>query len=689
MGLSQINDIDLMNEKKSLNKLFECSDSFTSVVFNSGAGSGKTYALIQCLKYIISIHHDDLKNHNQKIGCITYTNVAAEHIKHQLGVSDVVEISTIHERIWSIICSQKSALLGLHIEKLNSEVELLNSQLLINSEYEKYRALDASAQERFFQLMLENKKKYNMAYNLKATEFKAAMPEEIRLQYAELISNVSKFKGLVDKLFKRKRYLDCLCKIESGEKDYRVVNYDAMYNRDRLDKMRISHDTLLEYGYELIERYPRMRQLIIDKYPYILIDEYQDTADIVVKIMSLIEQYAKQIKHDVFIAYFGDSVQNIYDTGVGKRLTRLHPELDFVLKEYNRRSYIEVIDVANRVRNDEVVQKSIYSDCSGGDVKIYYGSGENVSKFIEKCAEKWSVKIENPLHCMFATNQMVAGYSGFPNVYEVFKRAEIYRGIGYKQLNSELLSHDIIHLGRVQAILYRLIKLYTEVREEKQPLRDIFPSDKYRNMSFLDLKLLIASLRAIDGNTLDELLGKIFNEYSMSNHQMYKLVMEKIFDVDEDLSYDKVLTIFVTSLYKSWDETLGTKEIIQDLLDIKLEELLNWFHYIHRDEKKEICYHTFHSTKGLEYENVAIILGKDFGQDKDLFKLYFMNYGENEEQVSDKYEKGRNILYVAITRAIKNLRVLYIDDFEEIKDGIERVFEKAYLFTNDIAIEDF
>lgn len=148
-----------------------------------------------------------------------------------------------------------------------------------------------------------------------------------------------------------------------------------------------------------------MRQLIIDKYPYILIDEYQDTADIVVKIMSLIEQYAKQIKHDVFIAYFGDSVQNIYDAGVGERLTRLHPELDFVLKEYNRRSYIEVIDVANRVRNDEVVQKSIYSDCSGGDVKLYYGSGENVSEFIEKCAEKWSVQIENPLHCMFATNQ--------------------------------------------------------------------------------------------------------------------------------------------------------------------------------------------------------------------------------------------------------------------------------------------
>ena len=87
MGLSQINDIDLMNEKKSLNKLFECSDSFTSVVFNSGAGSGKTYALIQCLKYIIGIHHDDLKNHNQKIGCITYTNVAADRKSTRLNSS--------------------------------------------------------------------------------------------------------------------------------------------------------------------------------------------------------------------------------------------------------------------------------------------------------------------------------------------------------------------------------------------------------------------------------------------------------------------------------------------------------------------------------------------------------------------------------------------------------------------------
>lgn len=49
----------------------------------------------------------------------------------------------------------------------------------------------------------------------------------------------------------------------------------------------------------------------------------------------------------------------------------------------------------------------------------------------------------------------------------------------------------------------------------------------------------------------------------------------------------------------------------------------------------------------------------------------------------------RKNIRLAVTRAIKNLRVLYIDDFEEIKDGLERVFEKAYAFTDEIAVDDF
>lgn len=682
MGLSKIRNEDQDKEKAILYQLFQHSDRFESTVFNSGAGSGKTYALVECLKYIVEKNRERLKHHNQKIACITYTNVAANNIKAQIGASDIVEITTIHDRIWHIISGQKSALLSLHIEKLNSGIEELDEQLSNKEDYKKYRELTKELQEHFFQIMYENKTIYNKAYNLKAKEFKDAMPDEIRREYTEIISNVSKFKGLVDKLFKRKRYSDCLEKISRGEKGYREVYYDPMFNRDRLDKMRISHDTLLEYGFTLIQKYPKMRQIVIDSYPYILIDEYQDTASIVVEIMNAVGQYAKEIKHDIFIAYFGDSVQNIYDTGVGTKLKQLHPNLTTITKLYNRRSYTEIIDVANKVRNDEIDQKSIYLDSEGGSVKLYHGNHDSVKKFVDLWVEQWNIHMENPLHCLFATNQMVADYSGFSNVYKAFKNAGVYQGIGYKQLNTELLSHDTVRLGKVQSLLCRLMKLYTEVREKKQALRDILPTDEYRNMSFSDLKKLIVLLQSLNGNTLDELLVDIFGKYITSSDNTYKFIIEKIFDIDE-ISYEGVLKYFLHSLYDSYDEEVETKQIVGEILNLSVEEVLCWFHYVNRDEGREIYYHTFHSTKGLEYENVIMVLGKDFGLDKGLFELFFKEYGKDIEQdlpKCEQYEKGRNILYVAVTRAIKNLRILYTDDVGDIRDNIEKIFGRAEVF---------
>lgn len=42
---------------------------------------------------------------------------------------------------------------------------------------------------------------------------------------------------------------------------------------------------ILDYGFALIQKYPKMKQIVIDSYPYILIDEYHDTANTDVEIM--------------------------------------------------------------------------------------------------------------------------------------------------------------------------------------------------------------------------------------------------------------------------------------------------------------------------------------------------------------------------------------------------------------------
>lgn len=52
--------------------------------------------------------------------CITYTNVAKDEVKERLGKTNIVEVSTIHQKIWDIIKDYKNQLLAVHKEKLEN-----------------------------------------------------------------------------------------------------------------------------------------------------------------------------------------------------------------------------------------------------------------------------------------------------------------------------------------------------------------------------------------------------------------------------------------------------------------------------------------------------------------------------------------------------------------------------------------
>ena len=97
MGLNNIDSAKRKQEDEIAKELFSHIDKKQSLVFNAGAGAGKTYALIESLRYVIKRYGKILEENNQQIMCITYTNVAAKHIKDQLGNSRRVVVSTIHE----------------------------------------------------------------------------------------------------------------------------------------------------------------------------------------------------------------------------------------------------------------------------------------------------------------------------------------------------------------------------------------------------------------------------------------------------------------------------------------------------------------------------------------------------------------------------------------------------------------
>lgn len=780
MSLSEISPVSKKEEEAVQTLINSCIDEDESLVFNAGAGAGKTYALTESLKYIIKEHGDKLGHHNQKIMCITYTNVATNEIKERLGNSDLVKVSTIHERLWALIKDYQKELVKIHVEKIREELVRLQFDLNDNDnekeakQFNAYRELPEASKPYFKSIMIAQKSEFYKHYDKSAKEFKSALERHVGA-YSSLLTNVANFKKTVSTIYRIENYHECLRQIEeAGNPKYSAVKYEDKFNDDILHRMIISHDTLLDYALKMIKTYGLLRRVILDSYPYILIDEYQDTNRSVIEIMKLIEDHAKSIQRKLFIGYFGDTAQNIYEDGVGGDLISVHPGLKVINKQFNRRSHSEVIDVINKIRNDDIKQKSIYDDCAGGSVEFYTGTDEIKHHFIEEYRKKWNINPDNKLHCLVLLNKFVAEFNRFPAIYRCFSETAYYK-TNYDRLNNELLSNDLSKLGDVPNLFYRILQFIDSLNKPQTSLGNLIDKKIYSRMTFLKMKELVAVLKALGGVSLGEYVRDVFDKYGNSGNHYYKQAIQKLISLErysyhdftnylldelflnigsgklndfklklgelfeEDLVpkadkaegevfklklkqfldseffsyvYTQEVNEFKSRLHKFFDEqklsglNLEDKDLFKAKLDklfedeifsvidvdeveiakAKLEELLNielgqwflWYEFINDDQKADTVYHTYHGTKGAEYDNVIIIMENDFGRmNKDKFSSFFKHYEDADslgEEDRIKFNDTKNLLYVSCSRAIKNLRILYLDDVSEFKDGMESIF---------------
>lgn len=779
MSLSEISSVSKKKEEAVQTLINSCIDKDESLVFNAGAGAGKTYALTESLKYIIKEHGDKISYHNQQIMCITYTNVATNEIKERLGNSDLVKVSTIHERLWSLIKDYQKELVKIHVEKIQEELVRLQFDLNENEndkdakQFKTYRELQETSKSDFKKNMIVQKSEFYKHYDKSAKEFKSAFERHVGT-YSSLLTNVANFKKIVTTIYRIENYQECLMQIEAGNHKYRAVKYEDKFNDDILHRMIISHDTLLYYSLKMIKAYDLLRRVILDSYPYILIDEYQDTNRSVVETMKLIEDHAKSIQRKLFIGYFGDSAQNIYEDGVGGDLLSVHPGLKVINKQFNRRSHSEVIDVINKIRHDDIKQKSIYDDSSGGSVKFYTGRDEVKHQFIKKYRKKWNINPENKLHCLVLLNKFVAEFNGFPDIYRCFSDTAYYK-INYDRLNTELLSNDLSKLGDVPNLSYRILQFIDSLSNPQTSLGNLIDKKIYSRMTFLKIKELVAVLKTISGVSLGEYIRDMFDKYCNSGNHYYKQVLQQLISLERYSYHDfinylldglflnigsgklndfklKLAELFEEDLFPKVDKKEGAafkpklqqfldgeffsfgdtqevnefksklnkfleeqklsglsledKDLIKTKLDklfedeifsvidvdemetakAKLEELLNislvqwrlWYEFINDDQKTDTVYHTYHGTKGAEYDNVIIIMENDFGRmNKDKFSSFFKQYKYSDslgEEDRIRFNNTKNLLYVSCSRAIKNLRILYLDDIAEFKAGIESIF---------------
>lgn len=287
----------------------------TPFVVKAGPGAGKTYWLVEHVRNVLA--NSKRLEHIRKIACITYTNIGVETIQDRLSVSaDRVEVTTIHSFLYENI-------VGPYLYMIAEDEGL---------DYNKLRVVDDT--------VLTSS---GVIFQLKERTVRYKYIEDKKI--VEAISN-AKWTPTPAGLSFKTRY-----PIKVGKYSVPQVFLDE-YKKYAWEKGVMHYDDVLYFAYKLIEKHPFIAQVVGAKYPYIFLDEFQDSTPLQVEILKKIAASSNTI-----IGIIGDAAQAIYGfAGANPALLTEFklPNMDSYEIKGNRRSSKEIIDFLNVIRKDLV-----------------------------------------------------------------------------------------------------------------------------------------------------------------------------------------------------------------------------------------------------------------------------------------------------------------------------------------------
>ena len=259
----------------------ECITTHRSFALIAGAGSGKTTSLVDALADIRSTYGVTLRKNGQRIACITFTNRAVEVIRERLGFDELYEVSTLHSFLWT-------------------EIKRFQCDIREALQNDRLPALIAKAAE-----------------NDTGKETKTA--RKAREKVARLENDLASLP------------------------DVTQFSYDDAAFSDYLNG-KLSHDDIIEIAGYLFRERQNFRRLIGVRYPFIFVDEAQDTF---VPIVEGLNQTCAAPGLPL-VGYFGDPWQQIYEGRAGDFAP---PEGGLpITKVENFRCAPQVIDFLNAFR---------------------------------------------------------------------------------------------------------------------------------------------------------------------------------------------------------------------------------------------------------------------------------------------------------------------------------------------------
>lgn len=562
----------------------------------AGAGSGKTRSLILALDHLRSTIGERLKIRGQKVAVITYTTAARDEIIRRTQFDSVIAVSTIHHFAWTLI------------EGFNHDIR------------EKLRVI------------LED----NIS-DLKEKQ-KSGRPHS------------AAFKGRDITLATQQNRLEKLKTIKK-----------FTYNPDSNDHTQNSlyHEEVLKLAGDFVKNKPALRRILRDGYPYIFVDESQDTNQHIVEALF---NFQKAYGNDVVIGFFGDMMQRIYQTGLPNLGENLPENWAKPTKQLNFRCPRRVITLINKVREATDKQKQIpCSTAQEGHVHMFVLPSEERDKIeaerrvcqhmMELTEDRGWGSEKDGVKRLILEHHMAARRMNFGELFEAFHKVLPFRAA--------------LHSGS-----FSLVNFFSHL---------VLPLWKAKDDKFSIARIIRASSPLVSVCALQD-IGHQFEQLDTAQagveglFQLFDRNPAVTFgDIAQHIDNTKLFTIpdllkealAVDKASRTYhEEELSPRDgALAAFLAVPFKQVEPYAEYVSGRAR----FDTHQGVKGLQFPRVMVIM------DDHEARGFSFNYDRffNSETEAKTIDSTRRLFYVTCSRAERSLAlVAYTKDPKNVRDKL-------------------
>ena len=599
IATQQLSDNHMDDHVDNEIRLCFSEDTPKSFFMFAGAGSGKTRSLINALSFLGDEMGAKLSAYSKQVAVITYTNAACDEISKRLQYKPIFAVSTIHSFLWELIKNYQNDIKAWIIESLKRDIVELNEKQT------KGRGGDAAVKR----------------------------AEEI------------------------KKKITRLSKIET------VKRFSYNPNGDNVGYDSLNHSEVVKMGSEFIATEETMQEILIGKYPILLIDESQDTKkELVDALLIVYEKY----KDRFVIGMFGDTMQRIYMDGKDNLAGCIPNEWEKPKKVMNHRSAMRIVGLANTIRKTiDKQQQRPRTDAEPGTVRLFIADSFVNKEEVERRAAKAMAEKANDkawfeaakYKSLILEHHMAASRFCFLELYSPLNEIDSF--------STSLRNGSISEISFLANIISPLVKAYKsgngfEVSRIVRQFSPLLDKKAFQQNSADQSKLLESADKAVE-----ELL-LLWKDGAIPTCAAILKVIKKtnLFTLNDRV--DDILSI-------PMEDEDKRVTALREALSVSFDKLERYSAYVTGNTQ----FATHQGVKGLEFPRVMVIM--DDTEAKGFLFSYEKLFGAKSKTETDiKNEReGKDtgimrttrLFYVACTRAEKSLAVVaYTNDKNAVRE---------------------